>query len=94
MMTKLTPNRHIRMISEGSCYTKDWSNKAEGIHTARNYSYCMNFITGFRPNNRTYTTQKSSSQFILRSSLFCVKNQSFPVVYHWSGHKCVSVGNK
>ncbi len=24
-----TPNQHIRMISEGSCETKDWSNYAE-----------------------------------------------------------------
>ncbi len=22
-------NQHIRMISEGSCYTEDWSNDAE-----------------------------------------------------------------
>jgi len=34
-------NQRIRMISEGSCDTEDWSNDAEnsGIHNIWKYSY-------------------------------------------------------
>ncbi len=39
-MPLLAANQHIRMISEGSCDTEDWSNDAENsaLITAMNYS--------------------------------------------------------
>ncbi len=32
-----TPNQYIKMISEGSCDTEDWSNDAENVFTRINY---------------------------------------------------------
>ncbi len=38
-------NQHIRMISEGSCDTEDWSNDAENSALITGINYILEFIT-------------------------------------------------
>ncbi len=38
------PNQHIRMISEGSCDTEDWSNEAENSALITEINYILKYI--------------------------------------------------
>ncbi len=38
-------NQHIRMISEGSCDTEDWSNAAENIALITGINYIFNIYS-------------------------------------------------
>ncbi len=38
-------NQHIRMISEGSCDTEDWSNDAENSALITGINYILKYIT-------------------------------------------------
>ncbi len=38
------PNQHIRMISEGSCDTEDWSNDAENSACITGINYILKYI--------------------------------------------------
>ncbi len=37
-------NQHIRMISEGSCDTEDWSNDAENLALVTGINYILKYI--------------------------------------------------
>ncbi len=37
-------NQHIRMISEGSCDTEDWSNDAENTDLITEINYILKYI--------------------------------------------------
>ncbi len=39
-----TANQHIRMISEGSCDTEDWSNDAESLVLITEINYILKYI--------------------------------------------------
>ncbi len=40
----LAANHHIRMISEGSCDTEDWSNDAENSALITGINYVLKYI--------------------------------------------------
>jgi len=40
----LASNHHIRMISEGSCDTEDWSNDAENSVLITGINYILQYI--------------------------------------------------
>ncbi len=41
---KWASNQHIRMISEGSCDTEDWSNDAENSALITGINYILKYI--------------------------------------------------
>ncbi len=58
------PNQHIRMISEGSCDTEDWSNDAEN-----SASHCYYFLLYFWSNKCRLGEHNLSSNFWLKFTL-------------------------
>jgi len=59
----LASNQHIRIISEGSCDTEDWSNDAENCFDGRKFFfYCIQFYCIFDQINAALVSIRDSFQ--------------------------------